>query len=73
MRYIIPKKQSIAFLNQEKTELMMNNINNYTRKQFGDNTPYQIFKFIYGSEIIKKLGIKYITPNDILLKPSLIR
>ena len=73
MRYIIPKKNSIAFLNQEKTELMMNTINNYTRKQFGNNTPYQMFKFIYGSKITKKLGIKYITPNDILLKPSLIR
>jgi len=73
MRYVIPKKQSIAFMNQEKTQLMMNNINNYTRKSLGDNTPYKVFEFIYGKEILKKLGVKYITPNDVLLKPSLIK
>lgn len=73
MRYVIPKKKSIAFMNQEKTMLMMNNINNYSRKSLGDNTPYKIFEVIYGEEILKKLGVKYINPNDILLKPSLVR
>jgi IS30 family transposase len=73
MRYVIPKKTSIAFLNQEKTLLMMNNINNYSRKSLGDNSPYKVFEFIYGKEILKKLGVKYILPNDILLKPSLLK
>jgi IS30 family transposase len=73
MRKVIPKKTSIAFMNQEKTELMMNNVNNYTRKSLGDNTPYRVAKFIYGEEILKKLGVKYIPPNDVLLKPSLVR
>lgn len=73
MRYVIPKKKSIAFMNQEKTMLMMNNINNYSRKSLGDNTPYKIFEVIYGKSILKKLGVKYINPNDILLKPSLVR
>lgn len=73
MRKVIPKSKSIAFMNQEKTNLMMNNINNYTRKSLGDNTPYKIFEFIYGKDILKKLGIKYVSPNEILLKPSLVR
>lgn len=51
----------------------MNNINNYTRKSLGDNTPYKVFEFIYGKEILKKLGVKYITANDVLLKPSLVK
>ena len=73
MRNVIPKKTSIAFMDQEKTRLMMNNINNYSRKSLGDNSPYKVFEFIYGKEILKKLGVKYISPNEILLKPSLIR
>jgi len=73
MRNVIPKRKSIAFMNQEKTTLMMNHINNYTRKSLGDNTPYKVFEFIYGKEILKKLGVKYISPNDILLNPSLVR
>jgi hypothetical protein len=60
-------------MNQEKTTLMMNNINNYSRKSLGDNTPYSIFEFLYGKEMLKKLGVKYIAPNDVLLKPSLVR
>ena len=73
MRKVIPKGTSMSFMNQEKTSLMMNNINNYSRKSLGDNTPYAIFKFIYGIELLKKLGVKYIAPNDVLLKPSLVR
>ncbi len=73
MRRVIPKKQSISFMNQEKTSLMMNHINNYTRKSLGDNTPYKVFEFIYGKEIIEKLGIKYISAKDVFLKPSLVK
>ncbi|NCD01337.1 IS30 family transposase [bacterium] len=73
MRRVIPKGKSIAFMNQEKTSLMMNHINNYTRSSLGDNTPYKVFEFIYGKNIIEKLGIKYISPNNVLLKPSLVK
>jgi IS30 family transposase len=73
MRKVIPRGTSISFMNQEKTTLMMNNINNYSRKSLGDNTPYSIFEFLYGKEMLKKLGVKYIAPNDVLLKPSLVR
>jgi len=73
IRYYIPKGESIAFLTQEKVDLMMNHINNFTRKKLGDNTPYSIFKFMYGVDILEKLGIFYIAANNVIRKPSLIR
>ena len=71
MRKVIPKGTSMSFMNQEKTSLMMNNINNYSRKSLGDNTPYAIFKFIYGIELLKKTGCKNtLPPMTFYLNPA---
>ena len=52
---------------------MMDNINSYKRKKLGNSTPYEIFEKMYGQEIIKKLGINFIEPDKVILKPSLIK
>jgi IS30 family transposase len=73
IRRVVPKGTCFDFLTQEKVNMMMNHINSYKRAKLGNNSPYEIFEKMYGIEIIKKLGLKLIEPDEIILKPSLIK
>lgn len=73
IRKVLPKGTSFDNLNQEDINIMMNHINSYSRLILNDKTPYDTFKFLFGEEIIKKLGSKLIPPNEICLKPSLLK
>jgi len=73
IRKILPKGKSFDELTQEKTNLMMSHINSYSREKLGDKSPFDVFTFLYGNEIPERLGFLKIPPNDILLKPSLLK
>lgn len=72
IRKILPKGTSFDNLTQSDINLVMCHINSYLRPKFGDKSPYEIFSFIHGEEVTKKLGIQYITPENVILKPSLL-
>lgn len=73
IRRIIPKGKSFKHLIQNDVNLMMNHINSYTRKDLNDKSPRQVFEFMFGRDILEKLGCECISPNDIILKPSLLK
>jgi len=73
IRRIVPKGKVFDNFSQTQINLMMNHINSYTRKKLGNRTPYEVFKEIYGLEIIKKLGINFIQADEVTLKPSLLK
>jgi hypothetical protein len=52
---------------------MMNHINSYGREMFNFKSPAELFKEIYGAEIMKKLGINIIPPDDVTLTPKLLK
>ena len=52
---------------------MMSHINSYSREKLNDKSPFDMFGFIYGYDILEKLGIRRIPANEILLKPSLLK
>lgn len=73
IRKILPKGRSFNNLNQHDINLVMSHVNSYCRKKLNGKSPYLSFNFIYGESILNKLGINYIPPNDVILKPSLIK
>ncbi len=73
IRRIVPKGKSFNPHDQEKINLMMNHINSYTRKKLSDKSPFDVFSFLHGSDVIEKLGIVRIHANDIILKPKLLK
>ena len=73
LRRVIPKYQSINHLAQKKTNLMMSHINSYKRGKLGNNTPYEIFERMYGPNNLKNLSITYIPPDEVMLRPSLVK
>lgn len=73
IRRIIPKGCSMDHLTQADIRLVMSHVNSYTRKKLNDQSPYDAFSSRYGFKLINALGIEKIDPNDIILKPSLIK
>lgn len=73
IRRILPKGTSFDHLTQDDVNKMMNHINSYTRKKLNNRTPYDVFSFCYGKEILQKLGCQPVAANDIILKPSLLK
>lgn len=72
IRRVIPKGTDLDNYTQEQISLMMNHINSYGRPELGDKSPYEMFEFYYGKEILDLLGISKVPANEIILKPSLL-
>ena len=68
-------KQGIDFDNYSDDDilLMMNHINNTKREKLDGDTPFNKMVEKIGIDNIKKLGIYYIAPKDIILNPSLFK
>lgn len=73
IRKILPKGKSFDELTQSDISLMMSHINSYSREKLNDKSPFDMFGFLYGYDVLEKLGISRIPTNEILLKPSLLK
>lgn len=73
IRRIVPKGRSFNNFTQEDIYRMMDHINSYARKKLNNRSPHQIFSFLHGPEILRKLGATLIPPNDVTLKSELLR
>lgn len=73
IRRIVPKGVDFGQYSQEKIDLMMSHINSYARKNLGNKSPYDVFAFQYGAEILRIFNLQRIKPDDIILNPSLLK
>lgn len=73
IRRVIPKGKSMDTFNQQDITLLMSHVNSYVRKKLNDQSPFDAFSSRYGFKLINSLGIARINPNDIILKPSLLK
>lgn len=73
IRYILPKGKSFDDLNQKDVDLMFSHINSTPRKSLGFNTPYNVFKAMFGIKLLNILNIKEINKDEVHLKPSLLK
>ena len=44
----------------------------YLRAELGGKSPYDMFEFLYGNDILGKLNIRRIDPREVVLKPELL-
>jgi IS30 family transposase len=73
IRRVIPKGKSMNNLEQEDINLLMSHVNSYTRKKLNDQSPFDSFSSRYGFKLINELKITKIQPNDVILKPYLLK
>lgn len=72
IRYVIPKGTSMNDFSQEDMNLLMSHINSYQRASIS-SSPFLLAKALYGEEFLKKIRVEEINPNDITLKPTLLK
>lgn len=72
IRRVIFKGVSMNDLNQDKVDTMMSHVNSYQRQSI-ESTPYKIFESLYGKEVLNKLKIREITPDQVTLKPTILK
>ena len=73
IRLFIPKGTDLSGYTQDDILLMMNHINSYARESLGDKSPYEMFAFLYGQEILDLLGVRLIPPQEISLSRDVFR
>lgn len=73
IRMFIPKGTDLERYTQDDINLMMNHINSYVRESLGNKSPYQMFSFLYGQEILDLLECHLIPPQEVTLSPSIFR
>ena len=73
IRYVLPKGTPFEDLLQTDIDLMLNHINSLARASLNWFAPIDIAKFTLDKEVIKKLNLKKIPPNEIQLTPKLLK
>ena len=73
IRRVIPKGVDIGQYTQQQIDLVMSHINSYARKNLGNKSPYDVFAFQYGEDILKCFNLKRIPADEIILTPDLLK
>ena len=70
LRKIFPKGQSINQFSQERINTAVSHLNSFARASLNDVPAILLFEQIYGSSVLKKLGVKLISSSEICLTPK---
>lgn len=73
IRRCIPKGTDLGQYSQAQIDRMMSHINSYARPNLGNKSPYDVFAFQYGEDILNALNIRKIPADEIILTPDLFR
>ena len=72
VRYVFPKGFCFGGTSQEKVDLAMSNVDSYCRESLGAS-PYALMAAYYGEEILAEMKIRAVSPDLIVLRPTLIK
>lgn len=72
IRRYLRKGASFDTLSSDDMRIMLNHINSYKRKKLNDKSPYETFSFFFGQDILDRLNVECVNPNDILLNSTII-
>ncbi len=73
IRDILPNEVDISNITQEDINLMFDHINSTPRESLNGKTPYEMFEFLYGTDLLHKLGVNKIDRDNVILKPYLLK
>lgn len=71
-RDIAPKGSSFDSFNQETVNLIFSHVNSVKRKVLNGKSPFEIFEFTFGVEVLDALDIKQIPNSEVIQSPKLL-
>lgn len=72
-RDIVPKGESFDDFTQDTVDVIFSNVNSVCRRALNGKTPYEVFTFMYGTDIASILGITPVRPEDVIQSPLLLK
>ena len=73
IRKICPKGTSFDSYTQYDIDRMMSHINSSPRESLGGLTPYALAEMMLSKTLMKALGLRKITPDEVNLTPDLLK
>ena len=73
LRYVIPKGQSLDAYNQNDATRLMNHINSEARDSLNGCTPFRLSLLLLNPKLHDLLKLVAIPPDEVTLKPSLLK
>lgn len=71
-RNIVPKGSSFESFTQDTVNLIFSHVNSVKRKQFNGKSSFEIFSFLYSSDLAHLFGIVEIDPHNVCQSPKLL-
>ena len=71
-RDIVPKGSSFDSFTQDTVNTIFSHVNSVKREQFNGKSSFEMFSFLYSSELAKLFGIEKIEPKLVCQSPKLI-
>lgn len=73
IRYVLPKGVSFAWLKPDMVKLLRDHINSTRRDALNKNSPLDLATLLLSKPVIEQLCLRRIPPDDIILKPTLLK
>lgn len=73
LRMIIPKGTILEGYTQWDIRKAVDHVNNAPRKKLDGRTPYELAVKTFGTEILEKLQLRYVAPDEVTLSPKLLK
>lgn len=73
LRRIVPKGTSIDGLSRHDVALIASHVNSMPRPSLGGASPFDLARLVLPAELFEGLGLEHIEPDQVVLKPSLLR
>ena len=72
IRYVIPRSTSFDPFTQEDMTILSNHINSFARDKLDGKSPFEVAEN-HIKELLEALGLARVPPDDVLLKPALLK
>lgn len=72
-RDIVPSGSSFDDFTQDTVNLIFSHVNSVSRFKYGGKTSYDMFSFLYGSQLPALLGISKVDPECVVQSPLLLK
>ena len=73
LRMVLPKKTVFSDLTQWDLRKIVNHINSYSRARLRGKTPYQCALEKFGEDVLNKMQLKPVPPDEVNLTPKLLK